>query len=95
MLHSIKKTAFVMATSCSVSIAVAQTTATEWYNEGQQLFEGKKYEEAVRAFDKAAGLNAQYDAAFYKAGWCYNDLEQYDNAVDRLQKAIAIRNTHA
>ncbi len=86
---------FVIATYCFASVAVAQTTAVEWYNKGQEFFDKKKYEDALLAFDKAAGLNAQYDAAFYKAGWCYNDLEEYDKAVDRLQKAVAINKNHA
>ncbi len=76
-------------------IGFAQTTASEWFKKGMDLFDKKQYREAVTAFDKASGLNTQYDKAFYRAGWCFNDLEQFENAADRLQKAVAINKTYA
>jgi tetratricopeptide (TPR) repeat protein len=76
-------------------IGFGQTTASDWYKKGMELFDKKQYSEAVNAFDRAAGLNAQYDKAFYRAGWCYNDMEQYVKAADRLQRAVAINKTYA
>jgi tetratricopeptide (TPR) repeat protein len=69
----------------------AQTSATEWFDAGNKLFENKNYKEAVASFEKASTINPKYYAAFYKAGWCYNDLDMYEMAVDRLKKAVELK----
>jgi tetratricopeptide (TPR) repeat protein len=73
----------------------AQKTATEWYTKATGLFEDKKYLEAAVAYDKTTELDPKNEKAFYKAGWCYNDLDKYENAIDRLNKAVALnKNNH-
>lgn len=78
-----------------VVVSFAQTTALEWYNKGKELYDDEKYTEAAVAFDKASQLDPKKEDAFYKAGWCYNDLGKYDNAIDRLNKTVALnKNNH-
>jgi tetratricopeptide (TPR) repeat protein len=85
-------------TLLSLTIALgsfAQTTATEWYNKATKLFDDEQYKEAAVAFDKASQLDPKKEDAFYKAGWCYNDLGKYENAIDRLNKTVALnKNNH-
>ena len=67
-------------------ILTAQTTAKEWYTKGIELKENQKYEEALSAFKNAISKKADYDEAYYQAGWCCNELENYEDAIDFLQK---------
>lgn len=77
------------------AVSFAQTTSTEWYNKATKLFDDEQYKEAAVAFDKASQLDPKKEDAFYKAGWCYNDLGRYDNAIDRLNKTVALnKNNH-
>ena len=77
------------------AVSFAQTTSTEWYNKATKLFDDEQYKEAAVAFDKASQLEPKKEDAFYKAGWCYNDLGRYDNAIDRLNKTVALnKNNH-
>lgn len=39
---------------------------------------------------KAAEINPESKKAFYSAGWCYNNKQQYLTAVDYLKKALAL-----
>ena len=61
--------------------AMAQTTAKEWYDKGIKLMDDESYTEAITAFEKASALDPKDEDAFYKAGWCYNDIRKYDKAV--------------
>jgi tetratricopeptide (TPR) repeat protein len=95
MLAALKKSALFIVFFFGAAMLFAQTTDKDWYKKGMELFDKKQYSEAANAFDKATGLNAQYDKAFYRAGWCYNDGEQYAKAIERLKKAVAINKTYA
>jgi tetratricopeptide (TPR) repeat protein len=67
-------------------VVSAQTTAKEWYNKGVELKDKAEYEEALAAFKNAIGKKADYTEAYYQAGWCCNELEKYEEAVDFLKK---------
>jgi len=64
----------------------AQSTAKEWYDKGKDLKDDKKYKEALDAFKKSIALKADYAPALHQAGWCYNELEMYDDALVVLKK---------
>ena len=63
-------------------IASSQSTAKEWYSKGIELKEKKDYEGALAAFNSAISKKADYNDAYYQAGWCCNELEDYENAID-------------
>jgi len=67
-------------------IASSQSTAKEWYSKGIELKEKKDYEGALAAFNSAISKKADYNDAYYQAGWCCNELEDYENAIDLLKK---------
>jgi tetratricopeptide (TPR) repeat protein len=69
----------------------AQTTAQEWFNKGKSLKSDEKYKDAVEAFKKAVALKANYGEALHQLGWCYNELEMYNEALDALQKEEAAK----
>src|SRR5574338_521794 len=72
--------------SLSVIYCAAQTTAKEWFDKGTSLKKDQKYTDAVAAFKKAVTLQASYGEAWHQLGWCYNELEQYNDALDALKK---------
>ena len=67
-------------------IVSAQSTAKEWYNKGIELKGKQDYEGALAAFKNAISKKADYNEAYYQAGWCCNELEKYEDAVDFLKK---------
>ena len=76
-------------------ISFSQTTAKEWLAKAEKLYADEKYLEAAVAYDKTSTLDPKSQKAFYMAGWCYNDLDKFENAIDRLKKAIALdKNDH-
>jgi tetratricopeptide (TPR) repeat protein len=67
-------------------IVSAQSTAKDWYNKGIELKDKKDYENALDAFKNAIAKNSSYSEAYYEAGWCCNELEKFEDAVDYLKK---------
>lgn len=95
MKMAYKKIFLIFLSSAFVLVSFAQTTATEWYTKAKQLYDEEKYLEAAVAFDKTSQLDPKKEDAFYKAGWCYNDLGKFENAIDRLNKTVALnKNNH-
>ena len=79
--------------SLTLSIAVlaflsslAQTTAKEWYDKGISFKQSEKFDDAISAFKKAVSLQATYADALHQLGWCYNEIGQYDDAVDVFER---------
>jgi len=67
-------------------IVSAQSTAKEWYTKGIELKGKQDYEGALAAFKNAISKKADYNEAYYQAGWCCNELENYEDAVGFLKK---------
>jgi len=67
-------------------IASTQTTAKDWYKKGVELIDKQDYENALGAFKNAISKDAKYNDAYYGAGWCSNQLEKFEDAVDYLNK---------
>src|SRR5436190_1971292 len=67
-------------------IVSSQTTAKEWYSKGVELKGKKDYEGALTAFKNTILKKADYNEAYYEAGWCCNELENYEEAIDHLKK---------
>jgi tetratricopeptide (TPR) repeat protein len=88
-----KKPAMVFLSLIFTVVSFAQTTAKEWFDKAEKLYDDAKYKEAAVAYDKATELDPKNEDAFYKAGWCYNDLDKFINAIDRLKKAVVLKKT--
>lgn len=74
-------------------IISAQSTAKEWYNKGIELKNKQDYEGALAAFKNAISKKTDYKEAYYQAGWCCNELEKYEDAIDLLKKYMPATNT--
>src|SRR6187399_1532124 len=67
-------------------IIFSQSTAKEWYSKGIELKDKKDYEGALAAFKNTISKKVDYNEAYYQAGWCCNELENYELAVEFLKK---------
>ncbi|MBA7597449.1 Cell division coordinator CpoB [subsurface metagenome] len=65
-------------------------TAEEWINKGLDLFELKRYREAIECYDKALEINPDYDAAWYDKGLVLFRLKRYREAIECYDKALEI-----
>src|SRR5258705_5343020 len=83
-----RKILFPILLFVSPFIVSAQSTAKEWYNKGIELKGKQDYDGALAAFKNAISKKADYNEAYYQAGWCSNELEKYEAAADLLKKFI-------
>lgn len=66
-------------------VLLAQSTAKEWFTKGIELKNKQDYSGALTAFKTAISKKANYNNAYYEAGWCCNGLENYKLAIDFLK----------
>jgi len=67
--------------------AFGQTTAKDWFDKGADLSNQSKYDEAVRALDKAIEINPQYAEAWAKKGNAFAAQGKYNEALQASEKA--------
>src|SRR5689334_12022822 len=60
--------------------------AENYYQQGEALYNQQKYREALDFYLKAIDINPSMATALYRAGWISNDMEEYDQALDYLQR---------
>jgi tetratricopeptide (TPR) repeat protein len=75
--------------------AVAQLTAKEWFDKGVSLNNKADNATAIKAFEKAINLDAQYADAYYRLGWTHNEMGAYDKAIEHLKKAVELKKDYA
>lgn len=71
----------------------SQSTAKEWYIKGLELKSKKDSRGALTAFKNAITKKADYNYAYYEAGLCCNELENFEDAVDLLVKYNPVSKT--
>jgi tetratricopeptide (TPR) repeat protein len=65
-------------------------TAEEWLEKGVDLANREKYEEALKAFDKALEINPQFAEVLINRGIALNNLARYEEALEDFEKAMEI-----
>ena len=71
--------------------AIMEQVARALFNKGVTLGELGKYEEALRAFDKAIELKPDYPLAWYNKGLTLGELGKYEEALRAYDKAIELK----
>src|SRR2546423_1068097 len=66
-----------------------ETTAEQYNQQGDELFESKQYDDALELYLKAVQIKP-LAIAYYHIGWIYNDRDDYDEAVTALQQSVRI-----
>ena len=67
-------------------LSSAQSTVKEWYNKGIELKNKQDHRGALAAFEQVISKNYRYKDVYYQAGWCSNELENYNKAIVFLEK---------
>jgi len=70
--------------------ASGETARISCYNEGIDLAEQGRYDEAVAAYDRAIEINPQSSEAWCNKGNALNNLSKHDLALLASEKAIEI-----
>jgi tetratricopeptide (TPR) repeat protein len=71
----------------SVVPALGQATAESWFEKGNQFFANGSNEDAVKAYDKAIGLNSSYVEAWYNKGSALQKLGRNSDADKAFNKS--------
>ena len=73
-----------------VSIASEAQSTNVWFHKGSELMSSEKYNEAIKAYEKAIEINPQDSEAWYNKGIALNHLNKSDEAIKAYEKAIEI-----
>jgi serine/threonine protein kinase len=65
-----------------------QKTKAEWVREGITLYGTQKFTEAIRAYDNAIRLDANYAIAYINRGNAYDALREYQKAIENFDCAL-------
>ena len=80
----------LIASSVLVGCGPSQGNAAFHYNQGVDLREQGRNNEAIQKFDEAIRLNPEYDDAYYNRGNAYYDLGQFERAIQDYDEAIRL-----
>ena len=69
--------------------------SAEKYNSGQDLFKKRRYQEALKAFEEAVGLDAKNAQAYRAMGKTQQKLRSYKAAIEAFQMATTIKTDYA
>jgi tetratricopeptide (TPR) repeat protein len=72
------------------SSSVAQDKSSAWLDKGVALVMDGKYDEAIKAFDKAIQLNPGDAVAYNNRGAAYGQIGNYKQQIDDSNKAIEL-----
>ena len=80
---------------CSPALSI---TSEDWLNKADALIKDDKYSDskkAIKYLSKAIKLKPGYAEAYYKRGNAYDDLGQYQWAIEDYNKAINLKPDYA
>jgi tetratricopeptide (TPR) repeat protein len=75
--------------------SVPQKTKEQWLNEGTALYNLKRYDEAIAAYEQAIRLGPNYASAYYGKGLALYNLKHYDEAIAAYEQAIRLDPNYA
>ncbi|MDP2767989.1 MAG: tetratricopeptide repeat protein, partial [Candidatus Methanoperedens sp.] len=68
----------------------AEKTATKWLDDGNVLLKLKRYEAAIKCYDKAIEIDPNYASIWFFKGEALAELKRYEEAIKCYDKAIEI-----
>jgi tetratricopeptide (TPR) repeat protein len=85
--RTIKNSLLALLFCPGIALAQPAKDAQSYYDQGIKLKEEKKPAEALEKFKQAIAINPKHTDALYQAGWCQNDLRNYNSAIDYLRRS--------
>ncbi len=77
------------------ALQTPKKSAQEWLKEGNALYNLKRYEEAIAAYDQAIRLNPNYALAYNNKGIALKNLKRHEEAIAASDQAIRIDPSYA
>ena len=71
-----------------IGVLIDWIRAGNHFNEGVVLALQRKHEDAIRAYDQAIAINPEFARAYYKRGRAHYVLNNYQEALKNLDKAL-------
>jgi tetratricopeptide (TPR) repeat protein len=93
VLHPVSETVQKVNEEQKLAVAAAEPvtehtlTAQEWF---ERAFQAKEPEEQIRLYSKGIALDEKYAYAYNNRGYCYNNLGQYNRAIEDYDQAIRL-----
>jgi tetratricopeptide (TPR) repeat protein len=60
------------------------------YDLGSKYYEERKYQEAIKEFEKAANINPKSADSYFKIGQCYRNLVNFEESIKSYEKGLQI-----
>jgi tetratricopeptide (TPR) repeat protein len=70
-----------------------EKTAKNWFEEGNEFFNKKDYQEAIKCYEQATNIQSDYNEAWSKCGNAWFNLEEYQKTIDCCKKIVG-NNSH-
>jgi len=77
------------------ALALQPDSAQAWYNLGLAEHAGNELEPALASFQQAAKIDSRDADSIYFEGVCYQELKDFDKAIEILNKVLEINPLHA
>ncbi|RXK58756.1 tetratricopeptide repeat protein [Lacibacter luteus] len=81
---------FILLAVTSVTVFAQADKADEYLQAARKLRKEGKCTEALPLFKKAIETKPTLAAAHYELGWCYNEMQQYEQALPVLETALKL-----
>jgi tetratricopeptide (TPR) repeat protein len=65
--------------------------AERLFKEGRQLMKDGEYKKAVSYFEQILAINDRLENVWYNIGYCRNELNQFEKAVEAFDKVLEIK----
>src|SRR6266702_718618 len=75
--------------------SVPQKTKVQWFEEGNNHYNAKEYQEALAAYEQAIRLDPNYAFAYNGKGATLDDLKRFEEALAAYEQAIRLDSKYA
>jgi tetratricopeptide (TPR) repeat protein len=82
---------WLSALSIAEKLVAIRGQASEWFEQGNCMYQLKRYEEAIASFDQAIELQPDHATAWYNRGIALKTLGQLEQAIASYDKAIELQ----
>ena len=90
MKRSIVAAFLLLALTVALAGCGGLSDAEKHYNDGLELYEEGRLEEAIAKYDEAIRLDPQYAKAYFNRGLAYGNLGQFQRAIEDSGEAIRL-----
>ncbi len=87
---TLKKCLFLMFLFPLLIFSSGCDSAEDWFEEGNNLYNQDRYEEAADCYQKALAINPYYADAWVNRGVCFFAMRNFEEALPCYNKALEL-----